>query len=84
MLVDYVMPGTNGAALVKIVRSLRPGLRTLMMTGHVELQAGEEIGTANIIRKPFNVATLDERLVRVLARPSLRVVLGEVGAADHS
>jgi CheY-like chemotaxis protein len=84
MLVDYVMPGTNGAALVKIVRSLRPGLRTLMMTGHAELQAGEEIGTANIIRKPFNVATLDERLVRVLARPSLRVVLGEVGAADHS
>jgi DNA-binding NtrC family response regulator len=80
MLVDYVMPGTNGASLVKIVRSLRPGLRTLMMTGHAELQAGEEIGTENIIRKPFNVATLDERLARVLARPILRVVQDKVGA----
>jgi CheY-like chemotaxis protein len=79
MLVDYVMPGINGASLVKIVRSLRPGLRTLMMTGHAELQAGEEIGTENIIRKPFNVATLDERLARVLARPILRVVQDEVG-----
>jgi DNA-binding NtrC family response regulator len=79
MLVDYVMPGANGASLVKIVRSLRPGLRTLMMTGHAELQAGEEIGTENIIRKPFNVATLDERLARVLARPILRVVQDEVG-----
>jgi DNA-binding NtrC family response regulator len=79
MLVDYVMPGTNGASLAKIVRSLRPGLRTLMMTGHAELEAGEEIGTENIIRKPFNVATLDERLARVLARPILRVVQDEVG-----
>jgi signal transduction histidine kinase len=81
MLVDYVMPGTNGESLVKIVRSLRPGLRTLMMTGHAALQLGEEIGIENIIRKPFNVATLDERLARVLARPNLRAVQGGVGAA---
>ena len=81
MLVNYVMPGTNGLSLVKIVRSLRPGLRTLMMTGHAELQIGEEIGIENIIRKPFNVATLDERLGRVLARPNLRAVHGGVGAA---
>jgi signal transduction histidine kinase len=84
MLVDYIMPRINGASLVKIVRSLRPGLPTLMMTGHAELQAGEEIGTENIIRKPFNVATLDERLARLLARPLLRVVRDAVGAGDHS
>jgi DNA-binding response OmpR family regulator len=48
------MPGINGASLVKAVRSVRPGLRTLMMTDLAELQAGEEIGTENIIRKPFN------------------------------
>jgi hypothetical protein len=54
-----------------------------MMTGHAELQAGEEIGTENIIRKPFSVATLDERLARLLAGPMLRVVQGEVRAGDH-
>ncbi len=81
MLVDYVMPGTNGASLVKIVRSLRPGLRTLMMTGHAAPQLGEEVGIENIIRKPFNVTTLDERLVRALARPNLWAVHGGVGAA---
>ena len=83
MLVDYVMPGTNGASLVKMVRRLRPGLRSLMMTGHAELQAGEEIGTENIIRKPFNIAMLDERLARLLAGPTLRVVQSEVAAGDH-
>jgi signal transduction histidine kinase/CheY-like chemotaxis protein len=81
ILVDYVMPGIDGTSLVKILRSLRPGLRTLMMTGHAELQAGEEIGTENIIRKPFNGATLDERLARVLAKPILHAVQGGVGAA---
>src|SRR5262249_53758091 len=81
MLVDYVMPGTNGLSLVKIVRSLRPSLRTLMMTGHADLQVGEEIGIENIIRKPFNVATLDERLARILASPNLQLVQGGAGAA---
>jgi CheY-like chemotaxis protein len=81
MLVDYVMPGTDGASLMRIVRSFRPGLRALMMTGHAALQVGDEIGVENIIRKPFNVAILEERLARVLARPNLQVVQGGVGAA---
>jgi CheY-like chemotaxis protein len=81
MLVDYVMPGTNGASLMSIVRSLRPGLRALMMTGHAALQVGDEIGIENIIGKPFNVATLEERLARVLAKPNLQAVQGRVGAA---
>jgi signal transduction histidine kinase/CheY-like chemotaxis protein len=81
MLVDYVMPGTNGAALMRIVSSLRPGLRAVLMTGHAALQLGEEIGIENIIRKPFNAATLEERLARILARPNLRAVQGGAGAA---
>jgi hypothetical protein len=39
--------------------------------------------TENIIRKPFNVATLDERLARVLARPILRAVQAMWSAADR-
>ena len=81
LLVDYVMPGKSGVAVIEAARTIRPGLRTLMMTGHVELGAGEAVGAENIIRKPFNVATLDERLDRVLARPMLRAVEG--GAASR-
>jgi len=76
MLVDYIMPGINGTKLIEEARKIRPLLRTLLMTGHAELSAGESIGSDNIIRKPFNVATLDERLERVLARPTLRAVPG--------
>ncbi|MBU6499950.1 MAG: response regulator, partial [Rhodospirillales bacterium] len=74
MLVDYIMPGRSGVALIEAVRAIRPAMRVLLMTGHVELRAGEAVGAENIIRKPFNVATLDERLEQLLARPVLRAV----------
>ena len=78
ILVDYVMPGINGVALMQTVRTLYPQVKALLMTGHAEMRAGEIIGSESILRKPFNIATLDERLERLLARPVLRAVQGGV------
>ena len=78
MLVDYVMPGMNGIALMQAARTLYPGVKSLLMTGHAEMRSGEIIGADSILRKPFNVATLDERLERLFARPVLRAVQGGV------
>jgi signal transduction histidine kinase len=76
VLVDYVMPGINGIALIERIQKLRPGLRTLLMTGHADLDDDETVVTDSIIRKPFNIATLDERIERMLARPILRTIPG--------
>jgi CheY-like chemotaxis protein len=78
MLVDYVMPGMNGIALMQAVRTLYPGVKSLLMTGHAEMRSGEIIGAESILRKPFNIATLDERMERLFARPVLRAVQGGV------
>jgi CheY-like chemotaxis protein len=78
MLVDYVMPGISGIALMQTARVLYPHVKSLLMTGHAEMRAGEIIGSESILRKPFNIATLDERLERLLARPVLRAVQGGV------
>src|SRR5262249_8532613 len=78
--VDYVMPGMNGVAMIQALQRVRPALRTMLMTGHAEEEAGETIGVDNIIRKPFTISTLDERLERMLSRPILRTVQG--GVAD--
>ncbi len=78
ILVDYVMPGMNGIALMQAVRTLCPGMKSLLMTGHAEMRSGEVIGAESILRKPFNVATLDERMERLFARPMLRAVQGGV------
>jgi CheY-like chemotaxis protein len=78
ILVDYVMPGMNGIALIQAVRTLCPGMKALLMTGHAEMRSGEIIGAESILRKPFNVATLDERMERLFARPVLRAIEGGV------
>lgn len=76
VLVDYVMPGMNGVTLIERLQQIRPGTRTLLMTGHAELGDDETVVTDSIIRKPFNVATLDERIERLLSRPTLRALPG--------
>jgi CheY-like chemotaxis protein len=81
LLADYGMPGMDGAELIRAAETLRPGLRTLLMTGLAELRAGTLIDTAYIMRKPFNVSALDERLQALLARPMLRVLQGGASGA---
>jgi signal transduction histidine kinase len=76
VLVDYIMPGMNGVDLIERLQRIRPGLRTLLMTGHADMGDDETVVTDSIIRKPFNVATLDERLDRILTRPALRALPG--------
>ena len=76
VLIDYVMPGINGMALVDKLQAARPGLRTLLMTGHAEMEEDIALPAESIIRKPFNIETLDERIETLLARPSLRAMPG--------
>ena len=76
VLVDYVMPGMNGVDLIDRLQRARPGLRTLLMTGHADMGDDETVVTDSIIRKPFNISTLDERLERILTRPTLRALPG--------
>ena len=80
MLVDYVMPGINGIALMRTARTQFPNVKSLLMTGHAEMREGEIIDAESILRKPFNIATLDERMERLFARPALRAV--QVGVTD--
>jgi CheY-like chemotaxis protein len=80
MLVDYVMPGINGIALMQTARTQFPRVKSLLMTGHAEMREGEIIDAESILRKPFNIATLDERMERLFARPALRAV--QVGVTD--
>jgi signal transduction histidine kinase/CheY-like chemotaxis protein len=76
LLVDYVMPGMDGMALAQHLRRKRPALRVLLMTGYAELRESEEVDTLDIIRKPFDVATLSERIEQILRRPMLRALHG--------
>ena len=80
MLTDFGMPGMNGLRLIQTVSELFPNMRSVLMTAHAELAAGEPIGQERIIQKPFNMATLDDRITRALGRPRLQVIQGGAAA----
>jgi two-component system, cell cycle sensor histidine kinase and response regulator CckA len=68
LLTDVIMPGMNGAALAKEVRSLRPETKILYMTGY----SGEFIRAdmltpgVSLIRKPFTAAELGRKIGKML------------------
>jgi signal transduction histidine kinase len=54
LILDFAMPGTNGAEMAVLARQLHPGLRMLFLSGFADTGALETaIGTAPLLRKPF-------------------------------
>ena len=77
MLVDYVMPGMNGVALIQAAQALHPGLRALLVTGNAESETAELIGPEAVMRKPFTIAQLEERMARLLDGSQFAAVAGQ-------
>jgi signal transduction histidine kinase/CheY-like chemotaxis protein len=68
LLTDIVMPETRGTELADRVRTLRPAIRVLFMSGYTEggvLQQGISI-VSPYIQKPFTAATLRHKIREVL------------------
>jgi CheY-like chemotaxis protein len=67
LLSDYVMPGTNGVALILMAQALQPRMHALLVTGHAELDPDDPLRPQDILRKPFTIAALEERLALIRA-----------------
>ena len=52
-LIDFAMPGMNGAELARQAHSKRPALPVVFVTGYVDTTALGEIGDEQIVKKPF-------------------------------
>jgi CheY-like chemotaxis protein len=72
VIVDAIMPGADGAAVVRQIRRLHPGLPVLGFSGAAPTDTRSllDAGAVEVLRKP-----LDPRALRAAAE---RVMLGEV------
>jgi signal transduction histidine kinase len=53
-VIDFAMPGINGAEVAKAIRAKRPGLPILFLSGYADTSALQSaIGNAPLLRKPF-------------------------------
>jgi nitrogen-specific signal transduction histidine kinase len=73
ILTDMVMPQMSGHELAKRVRSLRPHMRVLYMSGYTEYAASQRPGfelDAPLLSKPFTSVTLSSKIREVLQQPA--------------
>jgi signal transduction histidine kinase/CheY-like chemotaxis protein len=75
VVTDLSMPGMSGWDLIQELRSLRPHLPSLMLTGHLERATAETLEQATdgrflLLRKPVPPALLAKRLSALLNNPA--------------
>ena len=75
VILDYVMPGMDGAEVARRIGDLHADLPIVFSTGHGPLRALRESAgaEASVLEKPFTLAELDALIARTLgAAPRLR------------
>jgi PAS domain S-box-containing protein len=66
-LLDFAMPGMNGAELARQIRTRHPGVCVLFVTGYAETEELADIADERIIKKPLRQADLARKLQTALA-----------------
>ena len=75
VILDYLMPGMDGAETAREIANLEPDLPIVFSTGHAALRtlrtaAGDG---AAVLEKPFTLAELDALIKETLAEARVRV-----------
>ena len=69
LVVDFAMPGMNGAQVACAAQELQPGLRVLIISGYADSTVIETaLGSAPLLRKPFDVTELGAAVAAVLGK----------------
>jgi signal transduction histidine kinase len=75
MLLDFAMPGMNGAEVAREARVRRPDLPIIFVTGYADTEALAQAGECGIIQKPFRDYELASKIGAVLHPQSGQVVV---------
>ena len=66
LVVDYAMPGMNGATVIDRARASRQKLKVILMSGHSDVLRSSGISGVPLLAKPFKAAELRQRISEVL------------------
>jgi CheY-like chemotaxis protein len=68
LVVDFAMPGMNGAEVARAAQERQPGIKVLMVSGYADSAAVDAaLGTARLLRKPFDLAELGAAVAQTVA-----------------
>jgi signal transduction histidine kinase/ActR/RegA family two-component response regulator len=67
LVVDYAMPGMNGAEVITRARTIAGEVPVILATGYADMaEVGQVLGIQSILIKPFDIATLASAVASVL------------------
>ncbi|GIL38081.1 response regulator [Roseiterribacter gracilis] len=66
LVLDFAMPGMNGAEVARRARAIRPDLPIIFVTGYAEIGALHAAGEAHVLQKPFRAEALTQTVRRAL------------------
>jgi PAS domain S-box-containing protein len=67
LIVDFLMPGMNGAEVIAAARARDPHLPIIMATGYADMQAVEKVIDLDaVLRKPFQITELANSVKRAM------------------
>jgi signal transduction histidine kinase/CheY-like chemotaxis protein len=70
LVVDYAMPGLNGAEVIAQAREIVGDMPVILATGYADMaQVGRVLGTQSILIKPFDISTLANAVAKALPEP---------------
>ena len=64
------MPGATGIEVLKVLKVTQPGIKVLVLTGHLTPETRsefEQLGQKHFIRKPYTLDELGRQIRAVLA-----------------
>jgi signal transduction histidine kinase len=68
LVLDFAMPGLNGAEVADRARQIEPGQRILFVSGYADTAAIEQaVGDARVLRKPFRAEDIARAVQQVLS-----------------
>lgn len=73
LVTDVMMPGISGTELARQIREQQPAIKCLFISGYSETNARhteKEDATTAFLQKPFSLASLSEKVGRLLHTPS--------------
>ena len=65
-VIDFIMPGMNGAEVARRAQVLHPGLPILFVSGYSDTLALDGIAEAAVLRKPFDDESLQRAVAQIL------------------
>lgn len=69
VLLDVRLPGMSGPQLRETLKTMRPTLKIVYVSGTVDTHPDGENGTTPVVRKPFQIQTLVDAVRREIGEP---------------